>query len=165
MKIKISKAFRPLLCMSKAFIGIYFTAFLIPLPASFHPNLLLNGYVCAFTAVRWIAQWRDRYRLLKHEANEQTSVTESVRERKRRTESAGKLKTLLCFVLLSNEFSLKPYIQFGFWFSRFKLRFCRCAVQILSAVCCCRGKRRARKRQSKCEFCVLLSVGLLYDIN
>lgn len=85
---------------------------------------LLNGYVCAFLAVRRIAQW-DRYRLY----SKRTRKTGADgRECKLFGEkSAGKLKMLSrshsrsLHGVLSNGFSLKHYFQFGFWFSWFKL--------------------------------------------
>lgn len=143
---------------------------------------LLNGYVCAFLAVRRIAQW-DRYRLY----SKRTRKTGADgREWKLFGEKgAGKLKMLSrshprsLHGVLSNGFSLKHYFQFGFWFSWFKLlltaavqKYNRASrEQNLNSVkkATIFGKSRAREwskpRQSKCECCVPLSVGLLYDIN
>lgn len=174
----------------KGFIEIYFRAFRILLFtclledekefffSPFHPNLLLNGYVCAFSAVRKIAQWRDRYRLPyaeQHRAHssrrENASERSSSQRRENRERNRWKIENAfshnLASLVLSNGFSLKPYFQFGFWVSWFKLISTPPVQTYYSPRA--KGKTEKEKekqeRQSKCEFCVPLSVGLLYDIN
>lgn len=166
----------------KGFIGIYFTAFRTllftclledgkeakrKLFSPFHPNLLLNGYVCAFSAVRKIAQWRDRYRLPyaeQHRAHssrrENASERSSSHRRENREKNVGKLKMLLLTISSRSccrmDFPSSLIFSLGFGFrdsSCFRRRPCRHIIP-------CKGKNwkgKARKAVKMWILCAAVS--------
>lgn len=139
------------------FIGIYFTAFL-PATLKLWPNLLLNWYVCAFSAVRGIAQW-DRYRIL--------DTSQRERANKPRERSAWKMR--------EREWErggiAEKSVEWIFPQALFSVRVWVFVIQVAPVVVgadvrpCKSFMRDKHRRQSKCEFCVLLSEGLFYEIN
>lgn len=141
---------------------------------------LLNGYVCAFLAVRRIAQW-DRYRLY----STRTRKTGAGGENSSSFPERMALENWKCFlapilarsaVCCRMDFPSSIIFSLGFGFhdsSCFWRQPCRrssvqagnrisISVNFLGRT---EGGEWNKPRQSKCECCVLLSVGLLYDIN